>query len=154
MSEKYPKRKRPARGVKYVEGQPTVIYDTVCTRSKERWLANDEIHKAIVEVWSEEATAWLVGRYVIMPDHIHYFAWATDTNITYDNWVQFWKSRFSWKHGRAERRLQSDDWDTRMRSLESYEEKWGYVKRNPQRAGLVSDPDDWPYQGEVHYLEW
>jgi len=25
-------------------------------------------------------------------------------------------------------------------------EKWEYIRQNPVRAGLVSVPDDWPYQ--------
>jgi hypothetical protein len=41
-----------------------------------------------------------------------------------------------------------------MRSSESYAERWEYVRCNPVRAGLVSKPDDWPYQGEIHILRW
>ncbi len=32
--------------------------------------------------------------------------------------------------------------------------KWEYIRHNPVRAGLVNDPDDWPYQGEMHVLRW
>lgn len=41
-----------------------------------------------------------------------------------------------------------------MRSAESYDAKWEYVRANPVRAGLVADPDDWPYQGEISILPW
>ena len=117
---KRPNRKRPASGVLYIEGQPTVIFDTVCTKSKVRWLADPLIHQTLIDVWTRDATAWLIGRYVIMPDHIHYFAWATDTNIEFDAFVTFWKSRFSKAHGFADRRLQAGEWDTRMRTEFQY----------------------------------
>jgi len=45
-------------------------------------------------------------------------------------------------------------WDTQLRRSESYEQKWEYVRRNPVRASLVSQPDDWPYAGEVDRLVW
>ncbi len=36
-----------------------------------------------------------------------------------------------------------------LRSDESYESKWHYVRENPVRAGLLSAADDWPYGGEI-----
>jgi hypothetical protein len=49
---------------------------------------------------------------------------------------------------------QRDFWDTQLRRGESYSQKWEYVRENPFRHGLVSRAEDWPYQGEVHRLEW
>jgi hypothetical protein len=40
-----------------------------------------------------------------------------------------------------------------IRHGESYSEKWQYVRQNPVRAGLVDDPDEWPWQSEVARLE-
>ncbi len=39
------------------------------------------------------------------------------------------------------------------RHSESYAEKWEYLRQNPVRAGLVKDPDEWPWQGEIVRLE-
>ena len=41
-----------------------------------------------------------------------------------------------------------------LRSEESYEEKWHYVRENPVRAGLVQNWSEWPYCGEMHPLEY
>ena len=98
-----PQRKHPAHGVLFVEGHPTIIFDTVCTKDRKSWLASDEVHKLPREVW-QEADAWLMGRYVIMPDHVHFFAAATESGIKYDNWVKYWKSKFSKRHKVAEHR--------------------------------------------------
>jgi len=42
--------------------------------------------------------------------------------------------------------------DRLLRTDESAQEKWAYMRLNPVRAGLVKRPEDWPYQtglGEV-----
>jgi putative transposase len=104
-------------------------------------------------VWFD-ASAWLVGRYVIMPDHIHMFAAPGAMNIEYDTWVTYWKRLLALKHGRPEWRFQTDHWDRRLRSSESYSQKWEYVRNNPVRHGLVRDTDDWLFQGELNELQW
>jgi REP element-mobilizing transposase RayT len=43
--------------------------------------------------------------------------------------------------------------DHLLRRDESYAQKWDYVWRNPVRAKLVAQPEDWPYQGEVHLID-
>jgi putative transposase len=140
-------------GVLYIDGRPTIIFDTVCTKDRKPWLANEEVHQLLRQVWSE-ASAWLVGRYMIMPDHIHLFAAATAIQIEFKSWMQFWKSQFTKRHQVAEHRWQTDDWDTRMRSAQQYEEKWDYVRFNAVRAGLVERPEQWPFQGVLHELRW
>lgn len=95
-----------------------------------------------------------MGRYMIMPDHIHFFAAASIINIEYDNWVAYWKSQFSKQHKNPNHLWQADHWDTRMRNEDIYEEKWEYVRWNPVRHELVGNSEDWPYQGEIHELRW
>jgi REP element-mobilizing transposase RayT len=43
--------------------------------------------------------------------------------------------------------------DHLLRRDESYAQKWDYVWRNPVRARLVAQPEDWPYQGEIHVID-
>jgi hypothetical protein len=43
--------------------------------------------------------------------------------------------------------------DHLLRRDESYAQKWDYVWRNPVRAKLVAQPEDWPYQGEIHLID-
>ena len=37
-------RKHPAHGVAFVEGQPTIVFDTINTKDRVPWLACDEVH--------------------------------------------------------------------------------------------------------------
>ena len=101
-----------------------------------------------------EAAAWLVGRYVIMPDHLHLFAAPGELAIDFDAWGKYWKRQFSIAHGQSHHRWQTDHWDRRLRSGESYAEKWDYVRHNPVREGLVKNVEDWPFQGELNELRW
>ena len=101
------------------------------------------------------ARAWRVGRYVIMPDHVHLFCAPAD-DVSLGRWVQFWKAMVSrWWPVPTQRPVwQRDHWDTQLRSPERYDEKWEYVRGNPVRAGFVADADAWPFQGELCRLEW
>jgi putative transposase len=147
-------RKHPAHGILLVDGRPTIVFDTICTKNRAPWLAHAAVHCLLCEVW-RDATAWLVGRYIIMPDHIHLFAAATEAStVTHDPWVTYWKSQFTKRHRVPGQRWQTDHWDTRIRSAATYEEKWEYVRYNPVRAGLVVRPEDWPFQGVIHEFTW
>jgi putative transposase len=89
-----------------------------------------------------------------MPDHLHLFAAPGPLDLPLDTWVRYWKSQFTKVHREGPRNWQTDHWDTRLRSEESYEERWWYVRNNPVRAGLVARTEEWPFQGELNRLEW
>jgi len=146
-------RGHPIHGVLDIDGQPTIVFGTVCTLGSTRWLAEPAVHDASRSV-RQQADARRIGRDVIMPDHIHFFAGWSGRDISFDGWVKYWKSQFSKTVRNPNRRWQSDHWDTRIRTATSYEEKWFYVRNNPVRHGLVGAPSDWPFQGEVHVLRW
>jgi putative transposase len=135
---------------------PTIIFLTVCTKSKKKILANGHAHELLRAVW-QTRPAWLVGRYVIMPSHVHLFCAPAELDpLPLTDWVEFWKSYAArnWFDRSHAPIWQRDFWDTQLRRAESYGEKWEYVLQNPVRAGLASEPEDWPYQGELNILEW
>jgi REP element-mobilizing transposase RayT len=134
-------------------GGPTIVFVTVCTKDRRPWLACEESHRLLVEVW-RKADAWLTGRYVLMPDHLHLFAAPRDLRFTIERWLQYWKSQFTKAHKHEDWVWQAHAFHHRLRQDESYSQKWLYVRENPLRAGLSSDVEAWPYQGEVYELRW
>src|SRR5919204_786229 len=67
------RRKRPAHFPTVGVGSKSIIiFLTVCTRHRKPLLANDEATRLVIEAW-QAANFWCIGRYVIMPDHIHLF---------------------------------------------------------------------------------
>jgi putative transposase len=51
---------------------PRIVFVTQAVAGRRRLLARDEAARAILEAWNGN-DYWLVGRYVIMPDHLHFF---------------------------------------------------------------------------------
>ena len=152
-SQSLPSRKRLDHSVFFPPSGPVIVFVTVCTKAKARWLATSECHALFKEMWLD-ADSWIVGRYVVMPNHVHLFAAPGERVLPLENWVSYWKSLFTKRHGAPGHRWQSRCWDRRLRSDESYAEKWAYVRGNPVRHGLVVTEDDWPFQGELNELQW
>jgi putative transposase len=146
-------RRHPTHGVLEISNQPAIIFLTVCTENRKPWLASPEHHSLLRSIWTE-ATGWLTGRYVLMPEHLHLFAAPGTMDLPLENWVRFWKSQFRKRNSNKTCRFQTDHWDTRLRRTESYDEKWDYVVNNPVRRGLVQHSEDWPYQGMIYELPW
>jgi REP element-mobilizing transposase RayT len=149
----YPIRRHPASGVLASPYDPTIVYLTVCTKDRIPWLATPEVHSLLISTL-QKAQAWRVGRYVIMPDHLHLFTAWIDGSIELDNWVRYWKSQFSKRNKGKGGEWQTGHWDTRLRGVKAYESKWEYVRNNPVRHKLVTRAEDWPYQGELFLLDW
>ncbi len=128
---------------------------TVCTKDRRAILAKDEAQEVLLASW-EEANHWVVGRYVIMPDHVHLFCSPRfDGALDLARWVNYWKSMCSraWPDRRQLPLWQESYWDVRMRNPEQYESKWEYVRQNPVRAGLAHVAEGWKFAGEPHVLE-
>ena len=92
-----------------------------------------------------------VGRYVIMPDHLHLFV-AGPNDFDLGRWIGTLKQAIA----KALSKTDSQDpiwqrgfFDHVLRSDESYGQKWDYVRENPVRAGLVGEAGQWPYAGEI-----
>ena len=131
-----------------------IIFLTVCSHKKQPVLASPEMHNALIKAWNE-ADHWIVGRYVILPDHIHLFCAPTRRdNAGVADWVSYWKRLVSKEFPELQPIWQRDCWDTQLRRHESYSEKWAYARNNPMRAGLTETPEEWPLQGTLNHLPW
>lgn len=153
MENRLPNRSRPAHGVHGDDLKPIIVFVTVCTKNRSPWLATPDVHALLREVWSR-ATAWRVGRYVILPDHLHCFVTPGEPELLLDNWVRYWKSQFSKQHKHPGHEWQGGYFDRRLRTGESYDQKWEYVVNNPVRHRLVSRAEDWLFQGVLNDLPW
>lgn len=119
-------------------------------------LARTDIHAVFVDFCHNAGTRGMhVGRYVLMPDHIHLFVRSEIEGLSLSEWVKSLKNTLSkaWRTaGEAGPYWQKGFFDHVLRSEDSYEQKWSYVVANPVRAGLVNAADDWHYQGVMEEL--
>jgi REP element-mobilizing transposase RayT len=136
--------------------EPTIVFLTVCTQDRKPVLATPEVVNLLRESWSR-TVGWEVGRFIVMPDHVHLFCAPSELPPpTLAPWVRYWKMLASrrWPRPADQPVWQLDFWDTQLRHVAHYDEKWEYVRQNPVRAGLVGEPEAWPYQGELSELRW
>jgi putative transposase len=150
-------RKQPAH-IPCVErhNRPIIVFLTVCSKDQKRIFDSADVAQLIVGGWTGAKT-WLVGRYIIMPDHIHLFcAPGIRPRESLKQWVRYWKNLASkrWPRIKEHPIWQRDFWDTQLRRHENYDLKWQYVVKNPVRAGLVAESSEWPFQGELNVLPW
>ena len=137
-----------------------IFYVTFVARGRAPILANHPIHNAFL-AYAERGLdlGFTVGRYVIMPDHVHLFV-ALGAELTLGRSIGGLKRILGGALPEQSRRASASTspwqpgfFDHVLRSAESYAAKWKYVRHNPVRAGLVERPADWPFAGEVAVLE-
>lgn len=135
-----------------------LYFVTCCTYRRRPYLASERVHSSFVKFGQRAQVEFgiAVGRYVILPDHLHLFV-ALPDNVKLGDWIGTLKRFLAqavevscssgpiWQRG---------FFDHLLRSSESYSEKWNYVRENPVRAALVPHADDWRYSGEIVAVQY
>ena len=136
-----------------------IYFVTTCTYLRKRILTSQPIAQILIKEWQTARArhGWAIGRYVIMPDHVHFFCSAELAAKPLSFFIGFWKEWTS-KGIKRVTNLTGPVWqeqffDHVLRSSESYSQKWDYVRENPVRADLVTKADDWPWQGAIEELQ-
>src|SRR5262245_35930296 len=133
-----------------------IYFITACTYNRRRILDTPAVHQSFIQfgLHAREYGVW-VGHYMIMPDHIHLFAGFGPESILVSTWMKSFKNAISKTLRNATflgPHWQKGFFDHVIRSPESYEQKWFYVRDNPVRAGLVQSAEDWPFAGHIYNL--
>ena len=149
-------KRRPPRLRPIFDSYPApLFFVTACTFNRQLFPSLLDVHRAFVEYCARaESFNIAVGRYVIMPNHIHFFVRGAH-DFTLSDWMKGVKrgianrftsigKEFKWQPGFFDHLLRND---------ESYGKKWNYVRQNPVRANLVVNADDWPHAGEIVYID-
>lgn len=149
---------RHLRRLPFVWQKQPVYFVTTCVSLRRQLLATPAIHAILAEEWSglRYRHGWMVGRYVVMPDHVHFFATSqhADSKPLHDavgKWKEWTAKRILKLTDGAAPLWQPEFFDHLLRSEESLAAKWTYIRENPVRAGLVSRAEDWPYAGSVDF---
>jgi putative transposase len=146
-------KRRPQRLDQIFSSEP-VYFVTFCTRDCQR-IPDLEKAQSVLETYAQHGMGEFgtaLGRYMIMPDHIHLFV-CGDADFVLSKWVTGLKRAISKSVGVRGEFWQPTFFDHILLSDESYSEKWEYICGNPVRAGLVKESNDWKYQGEVVLID-
>jgi REP element-mobilizing transposase RayT len=110
-------------------------------------LATKEVFSAF-QCAVQRLEKWDIAAAVVMPNHVHILAAPHERDEKVGNLTGALKR---WM--RAPSVVKGSDWnwqagsfDRLLRAEESAQEKWGYIRENPVRKGLVARWRDWPYR--------
>jgi len=137
-----------------------IYFVTTCTNDREPRLACEVASSVLEHEWRDAQLrhGWAIGRFVVMPDHVHFFCAPGHDSKPLSDFMKLWKEWTSKKINKAlgltNSLWQEEFFDHLLRSNESYSAKWDYVRNNPVRAGFVLNADDWPWQGEIERLQF
>ena len=121
-----------------------ILFITVCCESRgKNALCHPNIARAIFDSveFRNRNKIWYARLVCLMPDHLHAlisFPYDRPMKQIMSDWKRFLAVRLKIE-------WQRDFFDHRLRKEESYREKADYVRANPARAGLVTQPEEWPY---------
>jgi hypothetical protein len=134
----------------YYEGISYVHWTMTLKAQAEGWL-DDPHHAALRDIcFHALAREFLCCPvYCIMPDHGHFLLVGYDARAKQRAAVR-WMRR-EWNHLLSPLKLQHQPYDSVLRekdrAQDAFAELAGYILRNPERAGLVDQWQDWPYSG-------
>jgi len=123
--------------------QSVVYFVTICVQGRESVLANSAAFAAFQNA-AAKIKRWHVIAAALMPDHLHILAWPVTRDEPVGEFSALLK-RWMRQELNATWRWQPGCFDHLLRSEESAQEKWLYMRENPVRAGLVKEWHEWPY---------
>jgi putative transposase len=133
-----------------------LYFVTFNTLHRKSLLARQEVFDSFIAyARKNEPAGRAVGRFVIMPDHIHLFV-RIGHDSRLNDFIRLLKQTLTKELKSIG--VKGDIWqpgffDHLLRHSDSYHEKWNYVRENPMRAGLVEKSEDWSWQGEIVWID-
>jgi len=134
------------------------IFITTCTAGRKALLNDPKVVGVLREEWHgfRRRNGWAVGRYVVMPDHVHFFVCPyaevrRSLSTAIGKWKEWTSRRIVGIVGTSPPVWQAAFFDRVMRHEKEGAEMWNYVRENPVRAGLVRNAGDWPYAGAIDF---
>jgi putative transposase len=135
-----------------------IFFITTNTARRRHILTQPANARILIDEWRQayKRHDWAIGRYVVMPDHVHFFCTPVHDEKSLSEFMMAWKQ---WTSKRIFRECgirppiwQPEFFDYLLRNEDGYEERYDYMQQNPVRANLVKSWEEWPWQGEIQKL--
>ncbi|MEZ0327499.1 MAG: transposase [Fimbriimonas sp.] len=128
---------------------------TACEKFRRPNLANPAMFEIVTSALEEAAERGRcsVPIYTLMPDHAHLLVLGIDEESRALETINF----FKWKSGvqiysrKLPVKWEKDFYDRIVREAEGWRNQGRYIALNPVRAGLVENPEEWPFTGSIGY---
>lgn len=106
-------------------------------------------------LWHHDGKKYRLLAWVVMPNHVHLLVeiWDVPLGEILKSWKSYTSKTANKILGRAGTFWEDDYFDHYLRDDEHYRRVVHYIENNPNKAGLVKAPADWPwssarYRGE------
>jgi REP element-mobilizing transposase RayT len=113
------------------------------------YLRQPDVAQMVMEaIQYRQGRVWNMFEYVIMPNHLHLFFELLQEGLKqhveqFKRWTGHQAAKILQQDGD---RIWQDEWFDHWSRSDEEDEKIGqYIRRNPEKAGLVSKYLDWPY---------
>jgi putative transposase len=138
------------------QDQPVVYFITICEMDRRRVWDNEVFFGALERAVEKLLVRrlWFVLSAVVMPDHFHLLAAPLESRDqkvgNLSGALKRWTREAITKSGVGLPSCDEWDWqpgsfDRLLRSEESAQGKWEYMRENPVRGGLAVEWSDWPW---------
>jgi len=147
MLRKYEYRRR----LPHYQPDGKIFFITFCTRR--RWQLPPLARQIVLDVCLRgDGVRFVLHAIVVMPDHVHLALVPVSTpdgTVSLPEILQVIKGtsshRINRELGHRGAVWQQESFDRALRHEEQYEDKLLYMLENPVRAGLVTNPQDYPW---------
>jgi putative transposase len=144
---RYPNRQRlPHDTPLGIASEEATFFITICAADRgSDDLLRDGRPPALLEAVAHrhDNGVWWCRLFVVMPDHVHGLIRFPSRENPMARGISEFKKFTARTLGI---RWQKDFFDHRLRREESEREKANYILRNPERAGLVAQWEQWPHR--------
>jgi putative transposase len=118
-----------------------------------------DLNQLVVDILrlEQERRQCAVFTYCLMPDHLHYLASPQSPGISVLTFTDQFKGKTtnsSWTMGWRGKLWQPRYYDHIVRAEEDLRAIAEYILNNPVRKGLVEQPEDWPWSGQLTLFSW
>jgi len=124
--------------------QTRIYFVTICVQGREQCLDTPEVF-VVIKTTIAHLKRWQFIAGVVMPDHFHALVTpVSERDLSVGDFSTGFKKLlkkqlahpWEWQRGCFDRLLRSD---------ESAQSKWLYIRENPVRHGFVNQWHEWPY---------
>ena len=149
-------RKNTVRWAGFDYSSPRVYFVTLVSHSRTAKFDDERVARATIDCLRNLRLqlSFNVYIYCLMPDHFHALIAPGNSGKTLGAICGSFKSLstrkyWNWHSGKL---WQRQFFDHVVRNQHDFEESLAYIRMNPVRKGLVSEPDEWPYTERLDYL--
>jgi putative transposase len=155
--DKFYCRRDNVRLKRFDYSRPRVYFVTIVAQARRARFLDERVANATIESLRKLRNDFRFNVYIycLMPDHFHGLIGPGEAGRTLGSLCGAFKSLstreyWSWYDGKL---WQRQFFDHIIRNYQDFEETLEYIRMNPVRRSLVTNPEDWPYTERLDYLQ-